>query len=277
MKLPAPIYTAHLFPVLEARLVELLRGLDAEQWEWPTICAGWRVKDVAAHLLDTSIRRLSMARDGYVGETPDGFEYQDLVAFLNRLNADWVRAARRISPRILVELIEQASQEVYELFKSLDPHAPAAFAVSWAGEEVSENWFDIAREYTERWHHQQQIRLAVGQAGITGRELYFPVLDTFMRGLPHAYRNVAATDGTLLQFDITGAAGGSWFLLRQYGKWRLGVGAEGPRAATVSIPQEIAWRIFTKGIDKSTARQNITITGDEKLAGEILNMLSVMA
>jgi hypothetical protein len=44
--------------------------------------------------------------------------------------------------------------------KSLDPLAPAAFAVSWAGEETSSNWFDTARELTERWHHQQQIRLA---------------------------------------------------------------------------------------------------------------------
>ena len=31
-----------------------------------------------------------------------------------------------------------------------------------AGEAVSANWFDVAREFTERWHHQQQIRLAIG-------------------------------------------------------------------------------------------------------------------
>ena len=277
MKPPAPIYTVELFPVLEARLIELLRGLSAEQWELPTICPSWRVKDVAAHLLDTSIRRLSIGRDGYFGERPEGFAYQDVVAFLNCLNADWVRAARRISPRILVELIEHTSREVYELFKSLDPHAPAQLAVSWAGEDVSPNWFDIAREYTERWHHQQQIRLAVGCEGITGRELYSPVLDTFMRALPHTYRNVAAPEAALLQFDITGAAGGSWFLLREAQAWRLSVEAEGARAATVSIPQEIAWRIFTKGIDKVAAQESVAIHGDGQLGGEVLCMLSVMA
>jgi uncharacterized protein (TIGR03083 family) len=277
MKPPEPVYTVELFPVLEARLAELLRGLSPDEWERPTICVGWRVKDVAAHLLDTSLRRLSMARDGYVGERPDGFDYQNMVAFLNRLNADWVRAARRISPRILVELIEQTSQEIYELFKSLDPHAPAAFSVSWAGDDVSPNWFDIAREYTERWHHQQQIRLALGREGISGRELYFPVLDTFMRALPHTYRNVAAPDGALLQFDITGVAGGSWFLLRESGEWRLGIETAGLRAAIVSIPQEIAWRIFTKGIEYGEAERQTVIKGDKALGGKILQMLSVMA
>jgi len=59
--------------------------------------------------------------------------------------------------------------------------------VSWAGEEESANWFDTAREFTERWHHQQQIRLAVNKPGIVTREFYFPVLDCFMRALPYAY------------------------------------------------------------------------------------------
>jgi hypothetical protein len=95
--------------------------------------------------------------------------------------------------------------------------------------------------------------------------------------LPHTYREVAAPEGALLQFDITGEAGGSWFLLRESQAWRLGLEAEGARAAVVGLPQEIAWRIFTNGINRDEARQSVDITGDEKLGGEILNMLSVMA
>ena len=37
-----------------------------------------------------------------------------------------------------------------------------AFGVAWAGEERSPAWFDVARELTERWHHQAHIRLATG-------------------------------------------------------------------------------------------------------------------
>ena len=34
-------------------------------------------------------------------------------------------------------------------------------AVNWAGPEPAPIWLDPAREYTERWVHQQHIRDAV--------------------------------------------------------------------------------------------------------------------
>lgn len=278
MKDLEPLYLTELFPKLNARLVELLRSLDDEDWKRPTVAKVWCVKDIASHLLDGNIRRLSIHRDGYSGDPPGEIgSYQDLVEYLNRLNAAWVKAARRISPRILIDLLERTGREVYEFFKTLDPHAPAIFSVAWAGEERSENWFDIARDYTEHWHHQQQIRLAVGKPGVMERELYFPVLDAFLRALPYTYRNVESPDGTLLEVHVSGEAGGSWFLERQAGSWRLGRDAEGQPDAKAVIGQEIAWRLFTKGISKDEARREMRFEGDEALGGEVLNVLSVMA
>jgi hypothetical protein len=37
--------------------------------------------------------------------------------------------------------------------------------VAWAGEAESTNLFDTAREYTERWHHDMQIRSPLGAQG----------------------------------------------------------------------------------------------------------------
>jgi uncharacterized protein (TIGR03083 family) len=34
-------------------LADLLADLDAEQWEQPSLCEGWRIKDVAAHIAFT--------------------------------------------------------------------------------------------------------------------------------------------------------------------------------------------------------------------------------
>jgi hypothetical protein len=135
----------------------------------------------------------------------------------------------------------------------------------------------MAREYTERWHHQQQIRLAVDKPGIMERELYFPVLDTFIRALPFRYKNVDADEEALIEFRITGDAGGMWFLLRRSGKWELISESVGQLAAEVEFSQEIAWRIFTKGIAKEAARPQITVTGDRNLGLHILNVIAVMA
>jgi uncharacterized protein (TIGR03083 family) len=255
-----PIFTAHLYPQLEQMLLELLRSLNDDEWELQTIVPAWRVKDVAAHLLDTQVRRLSLARDGYAPEPPLITSNADLVAFINQLNAAGVTHYRRLSPRVLTSLIELASRECSEHFQALEPFAKAPFSVSWAGEMESENWFDIAREYTERWHHQQQIRLAVKQPGIMTRALYHPVLATFMRALPFHYRQLERATGALAQFDITGDCGGTWYLFREAEGWKLSADPARERLTHVSIPQEIAWRIFTKGIDRQMPRSALMVT-----------------
>lgn len=269
-----------LFPELERRLITLLRSLSPEDWQKPTIAGLWTVKDIAAHLLDTSLRRLSMARDGHFGEKPDIRSYQDLVDFLNRLNADWVTAMRRVSPALLIDQLEASSAQVFKHFQSLDPAAPAAFSVAWAGEEKSENWFDVAREYTERWHHQQQIRIATGHNHgadrITTRQLYFPVLDTFMQALPHHFRDVAAPAGTLFRAKVSGEAGGVWTIQREANGWRLSETLR-EAAAEVTIPDDIAWRVVTKGIPRTEAISRSTMKGDQALGEHVFSMLSIMA
>src|ERR1700675_2417464 len=248
-----PIFSAHLFPKLEAKLIELLRSLAPEDWEKQTLSPKWKVKDVAAHLLDTQIRKLAAARHGYKPENSKKLTPEKLVSLINSLNAEGVRQYRQLRPDDLISRMETASRESAEYHQALDPFGPAMFPVSWAGEEESANWFDTAREFTERWHHQQQIRLAANKPGIMTREFYFPVLDCFMRALPYSYRNVSAKSGTLAQFNIFGECGGNWYLFRDGGAWTLIASPAGERSSEVTIPQEIAWRIFTKGIGPEEA------------------------
>lgn len=135
----------------------------------------------------------------------------------------------------------------------------------------------MAREFTERWHHQQQIRLATQRPGTLTREFYAPMLATFMRALPFHYRAVAAPPGCGLRFDVTGECGGSWHLLREATVWRLSNAASDAPLATVAIPQEIAWRVFTKGIERPAAQAQTTFTGDAELALHVLSMLAIVS
>jgi hypothetical protein len=82
---------------------------------------------------------------------------------VNRLNREGVTVYRRLSPPVLIDMMKMACEESAHFHESLDPFAPAACAVSWAEEAASLNWFDTARELTERWHRQQQIRLTTNR------------------------------------------------------------------------------------------------------------------
>lgn len=274
---PGPILAAHLLPEIEARLLELLRALRPDEWALPTLARSWTVKDVTAHLLDTQLRRLALCRDGHVPPGAPPRSPADVAALVNRLNAEGVAYHARLSPDVLIALMEVASRENAAYLQSLDPFAPAAFGVSWAGEDASANWFDVARELTERWHHQQQIRDATGRPGIMTPRLYGPVLDCFMRGLPHAYRAVDAPPGDSVRFDVTGDCGGSWWLHRGASGWRLAAAEHGRVTARAAIPQEIAWRIFTKGIGRAEARSRVAIEGDAALGAHVLEMIAIVA
>ena len=160
--------------------------------------------------------------------------------------------------------------------------APAAFAVSWAGESESANWFDTARELTERWHHQAQIRLALDRLpALTTPALYHPVLDCFIRVLPHAYRHVDAPDGTVLSLRIDGAAGGTWHLRRDTGdagRWYLSAASTDSTEASarVVIPETLAWRLFTKGLSREEAQHALDIDGDRRLALPLLAAVAIV-
>jgi hypothetical protein len=275
MKFPGPILIADRIPVLDQKLIELLETLSPEDWKKQTIAPKWKVEDVILHLLDCNIRILSIQRDGYFGIPAQHVNsYQDLLNYLNTLNADWITAAKRMSPKLVLELFKQTTADVELYLQTVDPFSKALFSVAWAGEEESANWFHWAREYTEKWHHQQQIRLAVGkEKELYAREFYYPHLDTSMRALPHHYRNFPGTKEELLSFEITGEAGGFWHLLHDGQQW-VQVEEVPVTENLITIDGEIAWRLFTKGIKKEET--SIKIQGN-KMAGEhLLSMLAVM-
>jgi len=275
----SPILTADRFATLGRELIALLRSLSEEQWQLPTVAAQWSVKDVAAHLLDTACRRLSLERDRFAPPPDRSLDrYDDLLAFLNDLNAQWVLAFRRLSPRLLTDFLELVEPPHTELMLGLDPWGRALFPVAWAGEEESLAWFDVARELTERWHHQQQIRLAVGAPPLDDPWLSEPVFDTFIRALPHGYQQVTAPAGTALVMRIEGRQVYAYTLqVREGGGWSLLAGEAEHPAARIALPEEPAWLLFTKGLRGEAAKRRARIEGEPALAERFFEILAVMA
>lgn len=278
MKKIDPIQTVELFPVLDQKLINLLRSLSPKDWQRGTISPSWNIYDIALHLLDGNIRGISTGRDGHFGVPAEGTDtYTGLVAFLNQLNQDWVKAGQRISPTLLTELLEITNASYYQYLKALDPNAEAVFPVAWAGDRSSPNWFHIAREYTEKYHHQQQIRHALGlEEELMHPLLYFPFMDTMIRALPHYYSEVEAGTGTTILVRVSGNIG-QWYLIKNSDSWHLFRGCDIHPACTIEINKKIAWRLFTRGIEKKEAIKHLEIAGRSALAEKLLEVVAIMA
>ena len=137
-----------------------LRSLDASDWRRPTVCPGWRVHDVVAHVGHDYLRKLSRSRDRHPAPGPGRDE--GLPAFLSRLNQEFVDVAACWSPAVLTDLLEHPARSWTSCGRRLDL-GELGEPVSWAAPgEPAPHCFDVAREYTEYWVHQQQVRDAVG-------------------------------------------------------------------------------------------------------------------
>jgi uncharacterized protein (TIGR03083 family) len=273
---PSPVVVTDQFVEMLDALLVLLRGLDADEWEQPTAATAWTVKDVALHLLGDEISNLSRRRDHLSRLSASINNWDELVIWLNQQNECWVQNTRHLSPRVLCDLLEFTGEQMNNYFCSLDLNALGK-SVSWAGPDPAPVWLDVAREYTERWHHQQHIRDAVNKPGLTEPRFLAPVLATFVHALPHTYRNVDAAEGAGITLTIVGNAGSAWSIVREQNRWQLYAGKPAQPNAEVILPEQIAWRLFTKGISKETARGRAEFHGDQILGARMLDVVSIIA
>jgi hypothetical protein len=203
---------------------------------------------------------------------------EDVARLVNGQNATGVAFAARLSTRQLVDLLAVVGPWVSDVIGTLPLHGPAIFPVSWAGESASENWMDTGREYTEHWHHQMQIRDAVGAPLLLSPRWVDPLFDIAVRVLPAAYANTAADAGTALVFEVAvdGDKPRAWTLIRAADRWTLERGARPDAACIVRTTADAAWRLFFNALPEALARAAIGLSGDVALAEPLMRARSVV-
>ena len=122
-----------------AAFADLLHGLTAEQWEAPTRCDGWRVRDVAGHVLGGAADIIA----GAVG---------------TRTAGEQARAHRGGTPAGTAAELREATGRVRKALEALNDEVwarPGPVAGSSVGEAVLMLWQDT-------YVHADDIRAALG-------------------------------------------------------------------------------------------------------------------
>ena len=272
--------TIHLFEDLSQELIYFLAELKPDEWNTPSPIAGRSVKDLAAHLADGSMRRISMQRDHYFpAHQHDLTQYEQLIDYIQELNQSWMEAMRRLSPRVIMEMIKKYDKEVFELFSALKPEDDALLPVAWAYQQVSPNWFDIAREYTEKWHHQMQMRMATGRTLLMSERFLKPVYETFLLALPAHLNHLALFyENHLLEIEITGEIRLRNRLHCKNQVWSFVDLTATTAQTSLRIPASIGWILFTN-TDRNISNylNNIVLEGNTELGYAVLNLKTVLS
>jgi uncharacterized protein (TIGR03083 family) len=256
-----------------ARLLRLLGRLTPDEWERPTAAAPWSVRDIAAHLLGDDLNRLSRSRDAHSGDGPRPGE--SLPEFIHRINDEWVRATSRISPATIVSMLETTTPQVLAFWASVDLDVLGE-PVSWAGPAPAPVWLDCARDFTEYWVHQEQIREATGKRESHSPDEVHAVLDTFLRATPYALEGCPRIEGTSVAVQVDGPGGGRWSWRHDGDVWRPAERARGREAVVRFDGADTVWRLGTRMISPAEAGRQVEVTGDGELAEQVLQIVCII-
>lgn len=251
------------------RLLDLLTSLSDAQWAAPTAAPAWSVKDMALHLLDVDLSWVARGRDrDQSGMIPMAASHEEFVRGLAERNQRWVEGARPLSPQLITGLLRWSGEQLDDYLGTVDLTVPSS--VYWAGQVPL--WFDLAREFTERWVHYRQIQEAALPAGHDQLpDEYLPlVLRTFIWGYPHQYR-AQAPAGTTIALEITGT--GTWVLSKTAAGWSLDEGQATAPAAGLRISGEAAWRLLTGA--PYDPRQ-VQLSGDPAMTESLLRVRGII-
>jgi hypothetical protein len=132
-------------------------------------------------------------------------------------------------------------------------------------------WLDVAREYMERYAHQQQIRDATGRPVL--RAVHPPSPGGCRTCAARALAGVSRPDGTVVTFTADGAGGGRWYVVCQGGDWQLGgSGPPPPPACEVSTTVAGAIKLYTR----DPGAQPLVRRGDPALADALSRVKAVL-
>ncbi len=266
---------APLFEIERTRLLDLLKSLREDDWRRPSPCPGWTVLGLASHLLGDDFSLLSRQRDNYMGTaSPEGLSEGEFIDWLDELQREWVRSARRLSPRLLVELLEWTGPRLVAVLGGEDLSQRSGH-VSWAGPDPAPRWLDQLRDLSEYWIHRQQLLEAVARPVDLDSALLRPVLLGLRWAFPYRLSEAGLGSDGAIQIAVGEPINERWTLIAREGMWDFSEEASHEHViANASMTADAAWRLLTNNLREGSS--SVEITGDERAAGVILSTRAII-
>jgi hypothetical protein len=171
----------------------------------------------------------------------------EFIAWLDNVQIEWVRAARRLSPSLVVELLDWAGPRLVETFRGQDPRSRTAY-VSWAGQDEVPVWLDQFRNLSEYWIHRQQLHQALGLPSDLRADLATPILEALPWAYPFRLGQVRCEPGDTVSITISGPTSLTWHLVATPIGWDFGSQPGLRRAGMLTMTTEQAWRLLTNNL-----------------------------
>jgi uncharacterized protein (TIGR03083 family) len=185
-------------------LADLCASLDPGEWDRPTDCPGWSVRDHVSHVIGIESGLLGRPAPAALAAEPAHVRND-----IGRMNERWVEARRgRSGPEVLAEL-EEVTAERLRALRAMDDEAFAAESWTPAGPSTYEGFMAI--RVFDCWTHEQDVRRAVDRTGHLSGPAAEQALSQAATGLPYVVgKRAAAPEGSTVVFEVHGPVRRTW-------------------------------------------------------------------
>jgi uncharacterized protein (TIGR03083 family) len=249
-------------------------GLRPAQWDEPTDCPGWSVRDHLSHLV--GIERMLL------GEPPppplDTFP-SHVHNPIGEINEAWVEARRNTpGPDVLREFGQVTDRRLDEL-RSMPVERFDVVSQSLLGKMPYRQFVQI--RVIDSWVHEQDIRRAADRPGGRNATGEAVVVDGCARNMDRIVgKEAALEDGSVVVFIVSGLLGRHIAVRVQGGRGQL-VGPEtaGEPMTALFMDQEAFWRLCFGRVEvvRLLGTGQVRIEGDVVVGHKILDAMTFVS
>jgi uncharacterized protein (TIGR03083 family) len=249
---------------------EVCAQLELAEWDLPTDCPHWSVKDNLSHLVSfegaaTGTPLMTEVDVSGLGYLKDDFQ---------RMNEREVEGRRaRSGPDVLAEFRDVTAKRVRQL-GALDDAGWETEMTTPVGKMQQRNALGI--RILDVFYHEQDIRRATGRAGhLDGAVAQFVFEWMATRALPRV-AGKAAPDGATVVFDVA-KPGRAIAIAVEGGKGAVVAEAPNP-TTTLAMDFEAFFMLLggRKTAGELTESKRLAVSGDEGIAARVLDDIAVV-
>lgn len=259
---------------------ELGALLGDREWDLPSECPGWSVKDVLSHMVGTELSLSGEPSPPEVDPVPPHVRNP-----MGASNEAWVRTLRAKSGREVLELFSEVTGRRLTDLKARPASRFEELGPSPVGEVPYREFLRV--RVMDCWIHEQDIRVATGRPGHTSGEAAEISMDRLTSAMGFVVgKKAQAPEAACVRFDVTspgepGAPRGA--------ERRTDLQVRKGRAQPVDDPtveptavlrmdQEVFWRLACGRItgEAASSADLVELDGDLDLAHRVLANMAFM-
>jgi uncharacterized protein (TIGR03083 family) len=250
----------------------LAQGLVDAEWDLPSECPGWTVRDVLSHVIGIERVLLGEALPPPLTELPSHVENE-----VGARNEAWVAPRRsRPGPDVLHEFQEVTGRRVAQL-RSWPESRFDEIGPSPVGEVPYREFMHV--RVMDSWVHEQDIRVATARPGHDSGPAAELSIDRLCAAMPFVVgKQAGAPEGASVRFELRGPLSRRIDVIVRDGRAKAVAVLDAQPTTSLDIDVEVFWRLACGRVDGKAARLAglVDIGGDEALASRVLDAMAFM-